>query len=150
MTPGSSAPRWTTRASLWPRSGDMASSKLTDSLGVEEVGRHHLDGDVDVLQGVGGDQVLADAFGAVLQQAEGDILLQGRAVGGRGDVAEALRRRAGIVGGDEVRAGADGLAVGRDEANQLQPLGIGEALALRSEEHTSELPSLMSISYDVF
>src|SRR3546814_4038222 len=58
MTPGSSAPRWTTRASLWPRSGDMASSKLTDSLGVEEVGRHHLDGDVDVLQGVGGDQVL--------------------------------------------------------------------------------------------
>src|SRR3546814_13070564 len=111
MTPGSSAPRWTTRASLWPRSGDMASSKLTDSLGVEEVGRHHLDGDVDVLQGVGGDQVLADAFGAVLQQAEGDILLQGRAVGGRGDVAEALRRRAGIVGGDEVRAGADGLAV---------------------------------------
>src|SRR3546814_4783183 len=104
MTPGSSAPRWTTRASLWPRSGDMASSKLTDSLGVEEVGRHHLDGDVDVLQGVGGDQVLADAFGAVLQQAEGDILLQGRAVGGRG----------------------------------------------RSEEHTSELQSLMRISYAVF
>src|SRR3546814_3634570 len=94
MTPGSSAPRWTTRASLWPRSGDMASSKLTDSLGVEEVGRHHLDGDVDVLQGVGGDQVLADAFGAVLQQAEGDIL--------------------------------------------------------RSEEHTSELQSLMRISYAVF
>src|SRR3546814_6088628 len=61
----------------------MASSKLTDSLGVEEVGRHHLDGDVDVLQGVGGDQVLADAFG-------------------------------------------------------------------RSEEHTSELQSLMRISYAVF
>src|SRR3546814_14134758 len=35
-----------------------------------------------------------------------------------------------MVGGDEVRAGADGLAVGRDEANQLQPLGIGEAIAL--------------------
>src|SRR3546814_13717062 len=76
--PGWSAPRWTPRASLCPRSGDMASSKLTDSLGVEEVGRHHLDGDVDVLQWVGGDQVLADAFGAVLQQAEGDIQI-GRA-----------------------------------------------------------------------
>src|SRR3546814_13957989 len=35
-----------------------------------------------------------------------------------------------MVGGDEWRAGADGLAGGRDEANQLQPLGIGEALAL--------------------
>src|SRR3546814_2912619 len=45
-------------------------------------------------------------------------------------LCRSLRRRAGIVGGDEVRAGADGLAVGRDEANQLQPLGIGEALAL--------------------
>src|SRR3546814_10946804 len=129
MTPGSSAPRWTTRASLWPRSGDMASSKLTDSLGVEDVERHHLDGDVDALQGVGGDQVLADAFGAVLQQAAGDILLQGRAVGGRGDVAEALRRRSGSGGVAEVRAGAEGLAVGRAEADRLPPRGIGEALA---------------------
>src|SRR3546814_12400616 len=54
MPPGSSAPRWTTRASLWPRSGDMASSKLTDSPGGEEVGPHHLDDAVDALQVVGG------------------------------------------------------------------------------------------------
>src|SRR3546814_20608719 len=84
MTPGSSAPRWTTRAPLWPRSGDMASSKLTDSLGGEEVGRHHPDGDVDVLQGVGGEQVLADAVGGVLHQAGGGLVRRGRAGGGRG------------------------------------------------------------------
>src|SRR3546814_15278362 len=82
MTPGPSAPRWTTRASLWPRSGDMASSKLTDSLGAEEVGRPHIDGDVDVHQGVGGEQVLAEAFGAVPQQAEGSLLAHGRALEG--------------------------------------------------------------------
>src|SRR5690606_35216921 len=87
VTPGSSAPWATTRGALWPRRGEIMSSKLAGSLGVEEVGGHHFHGDVDVLQRIGGDQSLADTVRPVLQQAEADVLLQRRAVGGGGDVA---------------------------------------------------------------
>src|SRR3546814_7244568 len=133
VTPGSSALCATRRGWLWPRNGETAcgetaSGILAHSLWIEEVGGHHLDLNVDVLQRVGGDQPLSDAVRPVLQQPEGDVLLQHRAVGGRGDVAEALRQAGRATIGHQMRAGADALA--GDEAAPLQAPGIHEALAL--------------------
>src|SRR3546814_2289275 len=109
VTPGSSALCATRRGWLWPRNGETAwgetaSGILAHSLGIEEVGGHHLDLNVDVLQRVGGDQPLPDARRPVLQQPEGDILLQRRAVGGRGDVAEELRQAGRAAVRDKVGA----------------------------------------------
>src|SRR3546814_20273442 len=66
-----------------------------------------------------------------------------------------FRSPAGGVGaGDEIAAGVVGEA--GDAAVAVDGLGepsggvVGEALGVRSEEHTSELQSLMRISYAVF
>src|SRR3546814_9348115 len=81
---------------------------------------------------------------------------------GRGAVAD---RDEAAVGGLKARLAGDGVdqvdadeprhAFARDEAVDLLvtqdlDLGIGEEPVLRSEEHTSELQSLMRTSYAVF
>src|SRR3546814_2455790 len=82
-----------------------------------------------------------------------------------GDI-DALDRPAGIIGGGAVRdqqpirldpaettvVAAIELAVGADRGAVEAAAGFGHGLlgAIRSEEHTSELQSLMRISYAVF
>src|SRR3546814_9739369 len=81
------------------------------------------------------------AVGLLLLAADGDGLLELAAVGaGRGG-AFAGRRHAAAVAGVGVAPG-DRLADRRG--------GCALVGALRSEEHTSELQSLMRISYAVF
>src|SRR3546814_2339697 len=68
------------------------------------------------------------------------------------------RRRDGVLG---LRSASGGQAQHRDHAQRPEPAGhlllpdftafpISRASAVRSEEHTSELQSLMRISYAVF
>src|SRR3546814_9304337 len=67
-----------------------------------------------------------------------------------GDEHSSLRFRGGLPAA--VR-GRDGPRRGRDDDHQAgehQPVGQQRADDLRSEEHTSELQSLMRISYAVF
>src|SRR3546814_4925290 len=77
--------------------------------------------------------------GAVLAAADGEFLL-----------AAAAERD--LLRCDRVLGGLAGLAVGAaQEAQKLDLLGAGHDLVgIRSEEHTSELQSLMRISYAVF
>src|SRR3546814_2288111 len=91
----------------------------------------------------------------------GDLrLAQGRAVGGGGALLVGGAEADGGAAGDEARAvallrGGDGAGdgIGVVAVDALgRPAGGAEAgeLVVRSEEHTSELQSLMRISYAVF
>src|SRR3546814_7811140 len=74
----------------------------------------------------------------------------------RGDVAVALRAVALAVPGQIERHDGDALAPGVEPDVQLGPVqqrvdaDVGARREVRSEEHTSELQSLMRISYAVF
>src|SRR3546814_4731877 len=72
----------------------------------------------------------------------------GGAAGGDGQCRplDASRKRPRVAGAARRRRGLCGISAGRGDWNS----GAGLAAAARSEEHTSELPSLMRISYAVF
>src|SRR3546814_1009215 len=52
--------------------------------------------------------------------------------------------------GESLREFGAGVVITPNAMHALNSLGVGKQLAARSEEHTSELQSLMRISYDVF
>src|SRR3546814_6275979 len=68
------------------------------------------------------------------------------------DAAHVGEVGAGIVDGGEHVVGVDGAGRGQREAGQQDPEAAqaASAMGVRSEEHTSELQSLMRISYAVF
>src|SRR3546814_2925102 len=79
------------------------------------------------------------------EAADGEVVENATGQGGRGGIGR-FRRRWGFrrLGGCSRR---------RTQQRPLQYLGdpiLGAAIARRSEEHTSELQSLMRISYAVF
>src|SRR3546814_3965194 len=64
-----------------------------------------------------------------------------------------LQDMAGAVGLRDVRYGYEGdnhLKLGKDETNPYFTFDASKCIVCRSEEHTSELQSLMRISYAVF
>src|SRR3546814_7669463 len=91
----------------------------------------------------------------VVAVAEGDVVVAGE---GEGDAGIALGRRGRVVGRGSAREAQQGLAghtVVAEEGSGVALVGhqqvvAGHGKAERSEEHTSELQSLMRISYAVF
>src|SRR3546814_3610803 len=72
---------------------------------------------------------------------------------GGADVGEAMVAHPGVDKIQFVGSGATAKKVLRSAADTLKPCGLelgGKSAVLRSEEHTSELQSLMRISYAVF
>src|SRR3546814_5448024 len=102
-------------------------------------------GRVDVLAG---QQVLVD-----LAQRDRQRLLLDVRVDQGADVLEEALTELGVVGVDlpsALGAVEDQLVLGVRLGEQIVDRGVGDTLAGRSEEHTSELQSLMRISYAVF
>src|SRR3546814_6761853 len=89
-----------------------------------------------------GHQLLPRAPDAAARRAAGDDAVAREAV--RLDVAQ-RRKRDGILPPAHQSRGRTGQPGG-----DLSAVGFGLEMALRSEEHTSELQSLMRISYAVF
>src|SRR3546814_2367373 len=94
------------------------------------------------------DLVRLDVHPQRLQHVAGAALGGGGAVAVLGDRHAAGRHHELAGGGDVIAAGA--VAAGAADVDGAGPALDGGHLAARSEEHTSELQSLMRISYAVF
>src|SRR3546814_2612628 len=91
----------------------------------------------------------SDACSSDLCATEGKVSGTGRRYASRSDrrVPGSGGLRAGEIGGDPTRAGDRAQRRPHDRRGSRVLLGL---CSLRSEEHTSELQSLMRISYAVF
>src|SRR3546814_2052374 len=94
------------------------------------------------------EQHYGDAFRANPKQQSLDINDGNQAAEALGpDTAEALNAIATAAGGDPVAAAVPPVI---EQRLVVEPLVFDAAASSRSEEHTSELQSLMRISYAVF
>src|SRR3546814_10038217 len=116
------------RISDW--SSDVCSSDLFgDRFGVAWICRHHISNSTDPVDALA-------AIGLLRGDGESEFFLERPGKGAAHRVCLPAGSRADLVDGGSLRA--------------LQHLDHGSARRARSEEHTSELQSLMRITYAVF
>src|SRR3546814_5272376 len=97
-----------------------------------------------------GDGIMA-VFPVVHAAVQGAVMIQQRIARHNGDTTAAkFHVRIGINAGEPIREGGDFFGTPVQLAARVMSVAGADEIAVRSEEHTSELQSLMRISYAVF